>query len=83
LTTAKKVGVVINDPGPAGLLLDHSLRAEEINCDIFERQTCAYVESRTRAGVLESGTVGLMRRLGIDACLKTEGTIGRDFNSPL
>lgn len=75
-----KTQVAIIGAGPAGLLLGHLLRAEGIDCAILERQTRSYVESRIRAGVLETVTVGLMRRLGIDARMNAEGLIEGGFN---
>ena len=62
-----KTQVAIIGAGPAGLLLGHLLRAEGIDCVIVERQTRDYVQSRIRAGVLETVTTDLMHRLGIDA----------------
>jgi p-hydroxybenzoate 3-monooxygenase len=75
-----KTGVAIIGAGPAGLLLGHLLRAEGIDCVILERQTQAYVESRIRAGVLETVTTDLMSRLGVDARMKAEGLIEEGFN---
>ena len=75
-----KKQVAIIGAGPAGLLLGHLLRAEGIDCIILERQTRAYVESRIRAGVLETVTTGLMRRLGIDERMNAEGLIEEGFN---
>lgn len=75
-----KTGVAIVGAGPAGLLLGHLLRAEGIECVILERQTRGYVESRIRAGVLETVTVGLMRRLGLDARMNAEGLVETGFN---
>lgn len=75
-----KTQVAIIGGGPAGLLLGHLLRAEGIDCVILERQTQAYVESRIRAGVLETVTTGLMTRLGIDARMKAEGMVEGGFN---
>jgi len=72
--------VVIIGSGPAGLLLGHSLRAEGIDCLILERQSREYVESRIRAGVLETVTTDLLKRLGIDAGLNAHGMLEEGFN---
>jgi p-hydroxybenzoate 3-monooxygenase len=75
-----KTQVAIVGAGPAGLLLGHLLRAEQIDCVVLERRTPDYVLGRIRAGVLEQVTVGLMERLGLDARLKAEGLIEEGFN---
>jgi p-hydroxybenzoate 3-monooxygenase len=72
--------VAIVGGGPAGLLLGHLLRAEGIDCLIVERQTRAHVESRIRAGVLETVTTDLLRRLGISDRLDAEGIVEDGFN---
>jgi len=72
--------VAIIGAGPAGLLLGHLLRAEDIDCLVIERQSGDHVLSRIRAGVLEQVTVGLMARLGLDARLKAEGLVEEGFN---
>lgn len=75
-----KTQVAIIGAGPAGLLLGHLLRAEGIDCVVVERQTGDYILGRIRAGVLESITVNLMERLGLDARLKAEGLVEEGFN---
>ena len=75
-----KTQVCIIGAGPAGLLLGHLLRAEGIECVVLERRTGDYVLSRIRAGVLETVTVGLMERLGLDDRLKAEGLVHDGFN---
>lgn len=74
-----KTAVAIIGGGPAGLLLGHLLKAEGIDCIILERQTRAHVESRIRAGVLETVTTDLMRRLGIDARMNREAMVEDGF----
>lgn len=75
-----KTRVAIIGAGPAGLLLGHLLRADGIDCVILERQSRAYVESRIRAGVLETVTTDLLHRLGIDAGLNAYGMMEEGFN---
>jgi p-hydroxybenzoate 3-monooxygenase len=74
-----KTQVTIIGAGPAGLLLGHLLNAEGIACVVLERQMPEYVLSRIRAGVLETGTVNLMSRLGLDTRLKAEGLVEEGF----
>ncbi len=71
--SARRTGVAIIGAGPAGLLLGHLLRAEGVDCIVFERQSAAHVLSRIRAGVLERTTTDLLHRLGIDSRLNAEG----------
>jgi len=66
--------------GPAGLLLGLLLRAEGIDCVIVERPARDYVESRIRAGVLDTVTTGLLHRIGIDAGLAAQGMKEGGFN---
>ena len=80
MTTSVRTQVVIVGAGPAGLLLGHLLRAAGIDCIIVERQDRAYVESRIRAGVLETVTTDLLHRLGIDRRLNEQGMVEDGFN---
>ena len=75
-----KTQVCIIGAGPAGLLVGHLLRAEGVDCVVLERRSPDYVLSRIRAGVLETITVGLMERLGLDARMKREGLWHDGFN---
>ena len=72
--------VAIIGAGPAGLLLGHLLKAEGIDVVIVERQTQAYVEARIRAGVLETVTTDLMRRLGLGQRMDADGLIEDGFS---
>jgi p-hydroxybenzoate 3-monooxygenase len=67
--------VAIIGAGPAGLFLSHLLNREGIECVVLEARSRAYVEDRVRAGVLEQGTVDLMRELGLDERLRRESMI--------
>ena len=75
-----KTQVCIIGAGPAGLLLGHLLTAEGIDCVVLERQSGEYVLGRIRAGVLEQGTVDLMKRLGLDGRMMAEGIPHDGFN---
>jgi p-hydroxybenzoate 3-monooxygenase len=57
--------VAIVGAGPAGLVLAHLLHLRGIDSVVLERQTRAHVERRIRAGVLEHGTVELLRDTGL------------------
>ena len=58
--------------GPAGLFLAHLLHRDGIDCVVLEARSRQHIEGRVRAGVLEQGTVDLMRELGLDARLRRE-----------
>ncbi len=75
-----KTQVCIIGAGPAGLLLGHLLRAEGVDCVVLERKDPDYILSRIRAGVLETITVKLMERLGLDDRMKKEGIWHDGFN---
>ncbi len=64
--------VAIIGSGPAGLLLSHLLYLEGIESVIVERRDADHVKSRIRAGILESGTVGLLKEAGLGERLNEE-----------
>ncbi|HEY7861048.1 MAG TPA: FAD-dependent monooxygenase, partial [Gemmatimonadaceae bacterium] len=70
-----QVGIV--GAGPAGLMLSHLLARAGIDSVVLERRSRDYVEKRVRAGVLEQGTVNLMRDTGVGERLMREGLIHR------
>jgi p-hydroxybenzoate 3-monooxygenase len=66
-----RVGIV--GAGPAGLLLSHLLGLHGIESIVVENRTRAYCEARQRAGLLEAGTVELLRSVGLGKRLDAEG----------
>lgn len=70
-----KTDVAIIGAGPAGLLLSQLLNLAGIRTVVLERRTRAHVLSRIRAGVLEEGTVALLRRAGCADRLEREGLV--------
>jgi p-hydroxybenzoate 3-monooxygenase len=66
-----QVGIV--GAGPAGLLLSHLLALRGIDSLIVEIRSRAYCEARQRAGVLEDGSVKLLREAGLGGRLDREG----------
>jgi len=69
--------VVIIGSGPSGLLLGQLLHGIGIDALILERSSKEHVLSRVRAGVLEEGTVGLVRSTGLAGRLDAQG-LGHD-----
>lgn len=65
--------VVIIGGGPSGLLLSQLLHNKGISSVVLERKDRDYVLSRIRAGVLEWGTVEMLREAGVSARMDREG----------
>jgi p-hydroxybenzoate 3-monooxygenase len=68
-----QVGIV--GAGPAGLTLARMLERAGIESVVLESRSRAYVEARVRAGVLEQGTVDLLRELGVGERLDRQGIV--------
>ncbi|MDQ2877444.1 MAG: 4-hydroxybenzoate 3-monooxygenase [Actinomycetota bacterium] len=66
-----QVGIV--GAGPAGLLLSHLLARRGIDSVVAELRSREYCEARQRAGVLEQGSVDLLRAAGLGGRLEAEG----------
>ena len=69
--SSTQVGII--GAGPAGLVLSHLLHLEGIDSVILESRTRAEVESTVRAGVLEHGTVELLKAIGAGDRMQREG----------
>ncbi|KRB73529.1 4-hydroxybenzoate 3-monooxygenase [Noviherbaspirillum sp. Root189] len=70
-----KTQVAIIGAGPSGLLLGQLLQRQGIDNVILEVKTPEYVLGRIRAGVLEQGTVELIREAGAGARMDREGQV--------
>jgi p-hydroxybenzoate 3-monooxygenase len=68
-----QVGIV--GAGPAGLVLGRLLENAGIESVILEARGREYCEARIRAGVLEQGSVDLLREAGVGARLEREGLV--------
>ena len=73
MTPAARTQVAIIGGGPAGLLLSHILDRNGVDNIVLERQSRTYVLERIRAGVLEDGTVRLLREVGLGERMDREG----------
>jgi p-hydroxybenzoate 3-monooxygenase len=69
--TRTQVGIV--GAGPAGLMLSHLLALRGIDSVVVENRSREYCEARQRAGLLEAGTVELLRATGLGDRLDAEG----------
>ena len=65
--------VAIVGGGPAGLMLSHILASHGIDSIVLERQTKAHVMGRIRAGVLEHGSVQMLRDFGLAERMEKQG----------
>ena len=68
-----QVGIV--GAGPAGLTLGRLLENAGIETVILEARSREYCEARIRAGVLEQGTVDLLRGAGVGERMDREGIV--------
>ncbi|WP_369206866.1 4-hydroxybenzoate 3-monooxygenase [Streptomyces sp. PU-14G] len=73
MRTGLRTRVAVVGAGPAGLLLARLLHLHGIDCVVLESRGRAYVEQRQRAGILEQGTVDVLRRAGAADRLEREG----------
>jgi p-hydroxybenzoate 3-monooxygenase len=68
-----RVGII--GAGPAGLLLSYLLSLEGIDSLVLESRSRVEVESTIRAGVLEQGTVDLLKEIGLGERMLREGAV--------
>jgi p-hydroxybenzoate 3-monooxygenase len=68
-----QVGIV--GAGPAGLVLGQLLHLRGIDSVVLEARSREYVEQRVRAGVLEQGTVDLMKEMGVGERMERQGLV--------
>ena len=73
-----QVGIV--GAGPAGLTLARLLEVAGIESVVLEDRSREYVEHRIRAGVLEQGTVELLREAGVGERMDREGIVHHGIN---
>jgi len=71
VTSRTQVGIV--GAGPAGLLLAHLLALRGVDAIVVENRSRDYCEARQRAGLLEAGTVELLRSVGLGKRMDAEG----------
>ena len=68
-----KTNIVIIGGGPSGLLLSRLLSLAGIDNVVLEKQSQEHVIGRIRAGVLESGTIEMLKMAGVSSRLEKEG----------
>ena len=66
-----QVGII--GAGPAGLMLSHLLHLQGIESVVIDKRSREQIEQTIKAGVLEQGTVDLMKQTGLGDRLEREG----------
>ena len=72
--------VLIIGAGPSGLLLSLLLTQNNIDNIVLEKQTANHVVNRIRAGILEPGTVNILKKAGIGNRLSKEAISHNGFS---
>ncbi len=80
MTKTLKTQVCIVGSGPSGLLLAQLLANAGVDSILLDRKNRSYIESRVRAGVLESGTVAALEEAGVASRLHAEGIPHEGFD---
>jgi p-hydroxybenzoate 3-monooxygenase len=66
-----QVGIV--GAGPAGLMLSHLLHLQGVDSVVIDKRSRETIERTIKAGILEHGTVELLRSTGLGERLKRDG----------
>lgn len=75
----RQTQVAIIGSGPSGLVLSQLLHNVGISSIIIDRQDRDHIEGRIRAGVLEPGTVDVLREAGVGGRMDREGLLHDGF----
>ena len=70
-----KTKVVVVGAGPAGMLLSNLLHLNDISHVVLEQKSRDYVLGRIRAGVLEWGSVEVLREAGLSHRMDADGIV--------
>ena len=73
-----QVGIV--GAGPAGLMLSHLLHLRGVESVVIDVQTRDSIEQTIKAGILEQGTVDLMRQTGVGDRMMRDGFVHHGIN---
>jgi p-hydroxybenzoate 3-monooxygenase len=73
-----QVGIV--GAGPAGLLLSHLLHQRGVESVVVDTQTRDSIEQTIKAGILEHGTVDLLRQTGVGDRMMRDGFVHHGIN---
>jgi p-hydroxybenzoate 3-monooxygenase len=73
-----QVGIV--GAGPAGLMLSHLLHLRGVESVVIDLQTRQDIEETIKAGILEQGTVDLLRQTGVGDRMMRDGFVHHGIN---
>jgi p-hydroxybenzoate 3-monooxygenase len=73
-----QVGII--GAGPAGLMLSHLLHLRGVDSVVVDLQTRDTIEQTIKAGILEQGTVDLMRQTGVGDRMMRDGFVHHGIN---
>ena len=73
-----QVGIV--GAGPAGLLLSHLLHLRGVESVVIDVQAARAIEQTIKAGILEQGTVDLLRQTGVGDRMMRDGLVHHGIN---
>ena len=73
-----QVGIV--GAGPAGLMLSHLLHLRGVESVVIDIQARDAIEQTIKAGILEQGTVDLMRQTGLGDRMLRDGSVHHGIN---
>jgi p-hydroxybenzoate 3-monooxygenase len=73
-----QVGIV--GAGPAGLMLSHMLHLRGVESVVIDLQARDSIEQTIKAGILEQGTVDLMRQTGVGDRMLRDGFVHHGIN---
>jgi p-hydroxybenzoate 3-monooxygenase len=73
-----QVGIV--GAGPAGLMLSHLLHLRGVESVVIDVQSRQSIEETIKAGILEQGTVDLMRQTGVGDRMLRDGFVHHGIN---
>src|SRR3954468_11100390 len=73
-----QVGII--GAGPAGLMLSHLLHQRGVDSVVIDLQSRETIEQTIKAGILEQGTVDLMRQTGVGDRMLRDGFVHHGIN---
>src|SRR3954462_5129446 len=73
-----QVGII--GAGPAGLMLSHLLHQRGVDSVVIDLRSRSEIEETIKAGILEQGTVDLLRQTGLGDRMHRDGFVHHGIN---